>query len=923
MRKNRNSIGAGKPLLLLLFAGSCSTTTSLGRETVSTSSARNADADERTPDEMKAGVGLHDTPSSVPRRTHHSALRGGLHRAGAGLTDQEITSAGNPGGVANGGAIRIVPATFSISESGEHEQDKNWRSTAADARVATFPSVELGSLSSTAFLEDHKTAAGADIEQAAVRDGADHPIASEDAHAVDEMDEERLVSSSPHEEEHVEIMAHPAQDAAVRPAGQEQTGADEQVGGDGEGTSGKNINTTDSGAIPIAIAGEREPKASAQQQQALDKNLLPDVEQPVSTTAASLVEQMGRMEARFQKLEWEHEAEIARRKKAEAVEAQYRKMTDSRFYNVRNVDVTSEFMVQTMFGHEIDLIQQDFTIALVFLSVGYLAVLIGICLPISLVFNPTRVYHEAGGGFVKMDDSSTDEHLQDEGLHHFTAGQENEAGGTTPAANEVEEHLYYLLPYDFVLQGTLSSITQVHGSAEGKIWTACLVVYSVMAIFSRYTFKVHQTWCTASDNVYESRNDQLAFAMGLPDSEAPLRVLLRMLWLLVPNFCLILVAAAPSTTYDHDDEEDLALDRATAQSTKTGSSTSNAEKTQHAQKSHKTRTQKWLIFMHRAAAPIAILAIVFFESYQLCIGEGIDIGAALFGFSTERQEELRLQFYFQFFVCGPADLRLFHHPKYYFARGLWLVFSWVFAAGFLGLAVTLKFKSDRAKKEARRVKLLASNSGLDQDGVEKSEGLEEPQVLDSKSFGPLVRRAGTNLWLPRTVFVFELLCMLFSFSLPFVASVRPMLDDRRIAEDWRSSAFELRSLFVPTATKVSKMYWYYWAGRLPPCGFYSDYITPERIDPAVCDEHLEWFKEPSDEAGREIRRRGEENLINGADEHNLLKEEINRFQQLNQSVDVEARAGPLGASVVGEVGDEAGGTSPATAAQDAVVLVEQ
>ena len=123
------------------------------------------------------------------------------------------------------------------------------------------------------------------------------------------------------------------------------------------------------------------------------------------------------------------------------------------------------------------------------------------------------------------------------------------------------------LPHDFLQKGTISNVAQDISSVEGRIWAVALLFASVGLLVSGYTFQLYRPWLYSDT-----------------DEERRAEAVVRAVWATFPQVGFMLPAAIP------------------AMSGATG--------------------LQWAFgAIHNTMAPLAMLAIVTFETVQLSFGE--------------------------------------------------------------------------------------------------------------------------------------------------------------------------------------------------------------------------------------------------------------------------------------------------------------
>ncbi|CAD7958768.1 unnamed protein product [Amoebophrya sp. A120] len=499
--------------------------------------------------------------------------------------------------------------------------------------------------------------------------------------------------------------------------------------------------------------------------------------------------------------------------------------TERRFVTVRNVGSINEIILQRLLAVTIARTRADGFTSVVFLVVGFIAAVVGTIFPTVLVFFPTiqevpvevvgdneyasRVRPRAAAG-VDGDETTTGE--QQPQQEQLPAQQE--AGG---AAVVMETETYYFLPEDFIDQGTLSNVCCSHGSAQGKVWSACLVCYAMSMLLSRYTFKLYPDWCpfNGADDAGDLANAEL----GLGEVSSFREVIYRMLWLLVPNILFILVAAIPTVN-----EAGARSGKSKKNSSTTPSPASGVRPvllsdesgphvqgvnpdnlrenagsaTSVAQEAFLTRSRGWLKFMHGGLAMIAIGGLLLAESLQLFVGEGVHV-VDLFTMSGQSARnaaqhdgswvEHRMSpslFTAETSECNgmwPSEKRL---PRIFRFRVVTVVLAFVCMVCCAVSSLTL----DKLRSEVVDDKIVRMQKG---------------------SLVPTT----TSLFLPRLVYILELITMLLLWTLPFYPA---LINEYRFPGD-------LRALNQDITTQVREIYRFH-ADALPQCGTYFDLAAP-------------------------------------------------------------------------------------------------
>ncbi|CAD7928922.1 unnamed protein product [Amoebophrya sp. A120] len=503
--------------------------------------------------------------------------------------------------------------------------------------------------------------------------------------------------------------------------------------------------------------------------------------------------------------------------------------TERRFVTVRNVGSINEIILQRLLAVTIARTRTDGFTSVVFLVVGFIAAVVGTILPTALVFFPTiqempvvvvgddeyasRGRLRAGAEGEDDGESTTGEQPQQE------LPAQQEAGAAV-----VETETYYFLPEDFVDTGTLSNVCCSHGSAQGKIWSSCLVCYAMSMLLSRYTFKLYPDWCPFNQD--DDAPDLATAELGLGEVSSFHEVAYRMLWLLVPNILFILLAAIPtvngpgarsgqrnmnsntpsppppsglrpvpllgeSVPHVQGVNPDNLRENATSHAS---NSTAGS-----AQEAFLTRNRGWLKFMHVGLAGIAVGGLLFAETLQLFVGEGVHV-VNLFTMSGESAMN-----------AAWHDASWLEHrmsPSLFTAEtsechGMWppeKMLPKIFR--FRVVTILLAFVSG----------VCCAVSSLALDKI-RSEVVDDKIVRMQK--GALVPTRSTSLFLPRLVYTFELVTMLLVWTLPFYPA---LINEYRYYDDFRA-------LNQDITTQVGTIYRFH-SDALPQCGTYFDLAAP-------------------------------------------------------------------------------------------------
>ncbi|CAD7962089.1 unnamed protein product [Amoebophrya sp. A120] len=142
------------------------------------------------------------------------------------------------------------------------------------------------------------------------------------------------------------------------------------------------------------------------------------------------------------------------------------------------------------------------------------------------------------------------------------------------------------MPWNFTRMGTLSSVTQRADSAEGLIFTTCLIINEVCVLLSRYTLVLYDRECVAESkgneehqdrhfgandlhndhrggwldhhdeaNMYHTPGGKDILYLAALQTERFWSIALRVAWLIFPPVLMLITAAVPSATYDDEEEE--------------------------------------------------------------------------------------------------------------------------------------------------------------------------------------------------------------------------------------------------------------------------------------------------------------------------------------------------------------------------------
>ncbi|CAD7949392.1 unnamed protein product [Amoebophrya sp. A120] len=171
---------------------------------------------------------------------------------------------------------------------------------------------------------------------------------------------------------------------------------------------------------------------------------------------------------------------------------------------------------------------------------------------------------------------------------------ESEAGDKTDEGQEDSDDP---LPNDFAQAGTLSCVCQRRDSAEGLIFTLCVVLYMMSSLLAVPSFEAYPAWCKWRDV-----DALLQGNPGLPRMQNWKEVSARAVWHVFPIFCFVSVAVLPSTT---DEVAKLKVARATL-----------------------------LTILHGVGAFLGSVTLLIFESVQLFWGENVPLSYLLVIFNS-------------------------------------------------------------------------------------------------------------------------------------------------------------------------------------------------------------------------------------------------------------------------------------------------
>ncbi|CAD7922335.1 unnamed protein product [Amoebophrya sp. A120] len=479
------------------------------------------------------------------------------------------------------------------------------------------------------------------------------------------------------------------------------------------------------------------------------------------------------------------------------------KKHDAQFHATRDIGSLTDEIMTYQYAVHISRLRIDYVHTIVFVGYGFLCILVGLLYPCWLVFMP-----------MSYDDE------------------------------------YLMLPHDFVLQGTISSVTQSTKTGQGRIWTTCLVAQQVCLLLSRYTTVIYDSRNSISEydvkDNWTGNEGQLtvrkpvAFldkARNVINREPFHYIVLRIIWLVVPAVCLIFTAAVPSAT----DEEMKALSSSQiSEGTIPGREQDepgegkNAEREQlqeqqqephdkyandkvqelgtSARDREKTTPDDvvnqiaranamFKTVVHRYGATVGMGTLLIFETWQLFWVEDVNLGVALFGcLGTIRPAGNSDSSLSSWTGVGSAKLvALEQYWKFYFVRAWLLLSGWAFCFLFLVCTFVL--------------------------GTRKKKGFGGQEVL----LGGFRRRGAvmglvhkeTTLYLPRAAFLLEVGAVLAVFSLPFL----PILTDFAQAKRKLHSFTSMGSvIFADLGEEISRLYDMFWV-ILVECGTFWDFVA--------------------------------------------------------------------------------------------------
>ncbi|CAD7941268.1 unnamed protein product [Amoebophrya sp. A120] len=482
-----------------------------------------------------------------------------------------------------------------------------------------------------------------------------------------------------------------------------------------------------------------------------------------------------------------------------------RKATVQKVRTIREVGTIVELVTQFLLAYDLALRKVDWIFSAVLLMLGYGAILflIGIALPIKMVFFPETLILPKW----EPPTLSTGSRPRGEGGARPLSEQDHREGEAVEQERDDGPvgslELYVILPWDFFYAGTLSAVCQRAESSEGRVWTACLIVHTVCVLLSRYTLVIYNRVCS---NFYWSWRSQEkgweentwegivgnTFNLDVIATEHLSHIAGRVLWLTLPSVCMFLTAAVPGASYLLDDEEGedekrlphprtdqgevalspMQLDGQHAERVAAGGSPVQVQDLAFT-KMHLKKNYWFMSFIHLIVAPVGMATLLIFETLQFT-GEGFGFGEALFGMSDEMTEGD-----WQFFFATPvglaaakcddhsimqrAMLQLF--PTCYRLRAVCLVSGWICAVLFSALLMVLQAGNLGDRKSAL-FRDSTANKG-NKNNIDEPAAHQDPQLR-----GRVVPKSA-SLLLPRAVFTFEILAMLFTFAMPFW----PMITD--------------------------------------------------------------------------------------------------------------------------------------------------
>ncbi|CAD7949306.1 unnamed protein product [Amoebophrya sp. A120] len=289
--------------------------------------------------------------------------------------------------------------------------------------------------------------------------------------------------------------------------------------------------------------------------------------------------------------------------------------------DVRHAGGTVEELTGLLMVHTFGIWRMDYVAAVVCLLSGFAAALIVVALPIRLVFFP-REYcpeEESAGG----EDVTAGPQQEATALAGGEQADPLSADRLNPPSAKREK--YWLLPWDFAEQGTLSSVCQRGDSTEGKIFIAGLVIAEICALLSRYTLIVYDHNCSGYDTVLETKLDVIS-------TEHMIDLALRVVWLIVPSVLMIITAAVPSNSFRANAPN-------AAPTTTAGDSAGSGRSTVRTRVSaiHEEDTRIWSQALHTTVLAAVGLRLIF-ETRQV-VRERVDISGALFGVSDPLDEQ--------------------------------------------------------------------------------------------------------------------------------------------------------------------------------------------------------------------------------------------------------------------------------------------
>ncbi|CAD7938771.1 unnamed protein product [Amoebophrya sp. A120] len=457
-------------------------------------------------------------------------------------------------------------------------------------------------------------------------------------------------------------------------------------------------------------------------------------------------------------------------------------------------------------AHMFAMSKGDYVAAVVYLLSGFAAALIVVALPIRLVFFP-REYHpeeESEGG----EDVTPGPPQQ--GVSAVAGGDQADllsADHTNPPSPKPEK--YWLLPWDFAKQGTLSSVCQRPDSTEGKIFTTGLVIAEVCTLLSRYTLIVYDRNCMGWASVVSQRLDSIG-------TERSIDLAFRVIWLIVPPVLMIITAAVPSNSFGANVRNAARTTTTAGHAAGSGSSTTRNRNRNRVSVIHEDDTRKWSQGFHRTVGAAVALRLIF-ETRQL-FQEPVDLSVALFGLSDPLDGH-DLPGYVN---AGEQRVvpRCYSESKtsywtqayrgYYLGRLVWLFLGWLFSLVFVALQAAVIWQHRHAEDRPAKDRSSQSAAYLGDDRL-------APQ--------------SASLILPRLSFTAEILAMLTVQALPFWPVLLKVVRHVQGA-NWVPPLTSLEGLLAASFEHL-------W-GHHPQCGHYFDTDKWCRNQP----DYWMWFTHP-------------------------------------------------------------------------------